>query len=80
MIPPIIQHCIGAMNHLVLAIPIIILYYNISIGLVMLSPSGITSVCNGDQIELTCNTTGSQVEWSVFGIPEGRTTAVRYGR
>ena len=47
----------------------------------MLSPSGITRVCNGDQLELTCNITlGSTVEWSTFGIPEGGMTPVRYGR
>ena len=37
-------------------------------------------VCSGDQLELICNITGSTVEWSVFSIPEGGMTAVRYGR
>ena len=37
-------------------------------------------MCDGDQLELTCNITGSQVEWTVFGVPENKTTAVRYGR
>ena len=38
-------------------------------------------MCNGDQLDLTCNITlGSTVEWSTFGIPEGGMTPVRYGR
>ena len=46
----------------------------------MIIPSRIVPVCTGDQLELTCNVTGDQVEWSVFGIPENETVAVRYGR
>ena len=37
-------------------------------------------VCVGDQLKLTCSITGNTVEWSVFGIPDGEMTAVRYGR
>ena len=52
-------------------------YILICIGTVTLSPSGITPMCNGDQLELTCNITlGSTVEWSTFGIPEGGMTPV----
>ena len=38
------------------------LYYA---GLVTLSPSRIASVCSGDQLELTCNVTGSVLEWRI---------------
>ena len=46
----------------------------------MISSPGIAPVCDGDQLKLTCSITGNQVEWSVFGIPEGEMTARRYGR
>ena len=54
--------------------------YVLTKGLAMISPNGTALVCDGDQLELTCNTSGSQVEWTVFGVPENKTTAVRYGR
>ena len=38
------------------------LYYA---GLVTLSPSRIASVCSGDWLELTCNVTGSLLEWRI---------------
>ena len=47
--------------------------------LITVTPSGTVPVCSGDQLELTCNATaGSQVEWSVYSIPENETIAVRY--
>ena len=30
-----------------------------------ISPSGVASVCSGDQLELTCNSTGSLLEWQI---------------
>jgi hypothetical protein len=33
---------------------------------VMISPPGIVSVCSGDQLELTCTTPGSLLEWTFF--------------
>ena len=38
-------------------------FYLQYIGAVTLSPSGIVSVCQGDQLELTCNVMGSVLEW-----------------
>ena len=32
---------------------------------VALSPSGIASVCSGDQLELTCSVMGSVLEWQI---------------
>ena len=46
----------------------------------MISSPGIAPVCDGDQLELTCNITGRQVQWSFFRIPENGTTIVNYGR
>ena len=45
----------------------------------MISSPGIALVCDGDQLELTCNITGSLVQWNFFRIPEHETT-VNYGR
>ena len=44
----------------------------------IISPSGIASACQGDQLELTCTTTGMYLEWSVSPILEGETTARTY--
>ena len=45
-----------------------------------MSSPGVTPVCDGDRLKLTCSITGSQIEWSVFGIPINETITVRYGR
>jgi hypothetical protein len=47
---------------------------------VMISPPGVASVCSGDQLELTCTTPGTFLEWNFFLVPEGGTTARRYDR
>ena len=39
-------------------------------GAVMISPPGMASVCSGDQLELTCTTSGSILEWAFVLIPE----------
>ena len=39
-----------------------------------ISPPGIASVCNGDQLELMCNTTGRLLEWRFFQADETGTT------
>ena len=44
-------------------------------GLVIISPSEIAPTCSGDQLNLTCNVTGSFLQWSFSLIPEGETTA-----
>ena len=44
-----------------------------------ISPVDVTSVCRGDQLELTCTTTGSLLQWS-FLIPKGEMTATTYSR
>ena len=67
-------------SFLIRSIPICFEHTTVCIGTVMISPPGTAPVCDGDQLELTCSITGSQVEWSVFGIPENQTTVVRYGR
>jgi hypothetical protein len=46
---------------------------------VMISP-GVASVCSGDQLVLTCTTSGKFLEWSFFLVPEGETMARRYDR
>jgi hypothetical protein len=46
----------------------------------MISPPGVASVCSGGQLELTCTTPGTLVEWSLFLVPEGETMARRYDR
>ena len=53
------------------------IYHHI-IGTVTLSPPGIASVCSGDDLELTCNTTGRFLEWSFSLIPENETAPTRY--
>ena len=48
-----------------------------------ISPPGIISVCNGDQLELMCNkTTGGILEWSFSLNPENVTNInnMRYDR
>lgn len=50
-------------------------------GMVMISPSGIVSVCQGDQLELTYNTTGSFLRWEVNNLfSEKEITARTYTR
>ena len=39
----------------------------------MISPARTAYVCSGDQLELTCNTTGQFLEWSFSFIPKTRT-------
>ena len=34
-------------------------------GGVTVSPSGLVSVCHGDQLQLTCTTTGNFLEWKI---------------
>ena len=36
----------------------------------MVSPPGMASVCSGDQLELTCTTSGSLLEWAFALIPD----------
>lgn len=43
------------------------------IGAVTISPPGMALVCNGDQLELTCNVTGMFLEWNLFRIDETST-------
>ena len=45
-----------------------------------INPSGMTYVCNGGQVELTCTATGPFLEWSLNLIPENATTARRVSR
>ena len=49
-------------------------------GEVAIHPSGMTYVCNGGQVELTCTTTGPFLEWSFNLIQENATTARRFSR
>lgn len=51
-----------------------------SIGAVTLSPSGTASVNEGDELELTCTTTGVFLEWCFSLTPEGGTTPTIYKR
>ena len=46
----------------------------------MISPSGVASVCSGGQLELTCTTPGTILEWSFFLVPEGEIMARRFFR
>ena len=48
--------------------------------MVTISPSQTASVCRGAQLELTCTTTGSLLEWSFLLVPEGEKTARPYAR
>ena len=47
-------------------------------GTVRISPPEKASVCREQQLELTCTTTGSFLQWSFSLIPEGETTTRRY--
>ena len=47
---------------------------------VMISPSGVVSVCSGGQLELTCTVPGTFLEWTFFLVPEGETMARRFFR
>ena len=46
----------------------------------MISPVGIVPVCSGALFELSCNTTGSPLEWRFSLTPENGTTATEYSR
>ena len=39
-------------------------------GAVIVSPSGVASACSGDQLELTCTTSGSLLEWAFILTPD----------
>ena len=52
----------------------------IAIGAVTLSPTGVAPVCNGETLNLTCNTTGRFLEWSFSLIPENETASMKYRR
>ena len=47
---------------------------------VMISPSGVASVCSGGQLELICTVAGTFLQWSFFLFPEGETMARRFFR
>ena len=49
-------------------------------GAVMISPPGVAPVCDGDQLELTCTTTGSLLEWRFNVIRGNATTATEFSR
>ena len=53
------------------------LYYS---GAAIISPPGLAPVCDGDQLELTCTTTGSQLEWRFNVIRGNTTTATEFSR
>ena len=46
----------------------------------MISPPGLAPVCDGDQLELTCTTTGSHLEWRFKAIRRNATTATEFSR
>ena len=46
----------------------------------MISPPGVAPVCDGDQLELTCTTTGSLLEWRFNVIRGNATTATEFSR
>jgi hypothetical protein len=45
-------------------------------GAVTLSPSGVAPVCSGDQLELTCTTTGDLLQWRFSVVRGNETTAI----
>ena len=49
-------------------------------GEVTLSPSGVAPVCSGDQLELTCTTTGELLQWRFSVIRGNETTATKFTR
>jgi hypothetical protein len=49
-------------------------------GAVTLSPSGVAPVCSGDQLELTCTTTGDLLLWRFSVIRGDDTTATEFER
>ena len=49
-------------------------------GAVIISPPGVAPVCDGDQLELTCTTTGRQLEWRFSVIRGNETTATEFSR
>ena len=46
----------------------------------MISPPGVAPVCDGDQLELTCTTIGSHLEWRFNVIRGNATTATEFSR
>ena len=46
----------------------------------MISLPGVAPVCDGDQLELTCTTTGSLLEWRFSVIRGNATTATEFSR
>ena len=48
------------------------------IATVSTSPSGVATVCSGDQLELTCNITGRILDWSFFMIDDETGAARKY--
>ena len=46
----------------------------------MISPPGVAPVCDRDQLELTCTTTGNQLEWRFNVIRGNATTATEFSR
>ena len=47
---------------------------------VTISPHGTAPVCSRNQLELSCNTTGSPLEWRFRLTPQNSTTATEYPR
>ena len=39
-------------------------------GAMIVSPSGVASVCSGDQLELRCTTSGSLLKWAFILTPD----------
>ena len=46
------------------------------VGTVTISPTGIAPVCRGDQLELTCTTSGSLLEWAFAAVSESEESRV----
>ena len=69
-------HTQGINNSLLVHICNILPYYHQ--GAVLISPPGMVSVCNGDELDLTCTITGPILVWSFNLIPESATSPVRY--
>ena len=49
-------------------------------GAVTLSPSGVAPVCSGDQLELTCTTTGDPLQWRFRVYRRNEITAIEITR
>ena len=56
-------------------------HITICTGTATISPPGIAPVCSGDQLELTCTTTGMFLNWSIsLATPEDGATGQTYWR